>query len=120
MECDQMVYFSTVLLMVHTLLPLMLQCLNPIDQKNPQQQIWYHQISFSAHPHKPTNNFFTYIDSVAYQQVQLITMIMVFSPLKFFIWHQDWAIKPLLVDREGKFLLVRGNDGLTFSGFRGH
>ena len=36
-------FFSIVLLMVHTHLSSVLQCLDPIDEKSHQYQIWYHQ-----------------------------------------------------------------------------
>ena len=37
-------------LAVHTLLPLMLQCLDPIGKKSHQQQIWRQPMNFSPNP----------------------------------------------------------------------
>ena len=39
------------LLVVCALFPFVLQCLDPIGQKNHLQLIWYHHWRFSAHPH---------------------------------------------------------------------
>ena len=41
--------FHIILQVVHTLLPSTLQCLDPIDQRSYQQQIWRHHLNFSAY-----------------------------------------------------------------------
>ena len=42
-------FFNFVSLMVHTLLPLVLQCCDHIGQESHQPQIWHHPMNFSAH-----------------------------------------------------------------------
>ena len=49
-------FFNTVLFVVHALLSLELQCLNPIGKKIHQQQIWHHYMNFSAHSCTSDNN----------------------------------------------------------------
>ena len=52
MESDQMRFiFQRSAPCTHTLLLSVLQCLDPINQKSHQQQIWCHHMNFSAHPH---------------------------------------------------------------------
>ena len=52
MECDQMrlIFQHSPLLVVHTLLSSVMQCLDPIDQKSHQQQIWW-SYELSAYLH---------------------------------------------------------------------
>ena len=42
-------FFNTVLLTVYTLLPLLLQCIDPIVKNSHPQQIWHQPMNFSAH-----------------------------------------------------------------------